>query len=206
MLATLTRPPIHAENVHRRAYVTGICRQVCERSWMPGTTATIAGYASTNVSHLPVRQFSRIRRVLRGFTTGVCEGQGTKDAVDTMERICRDRRHVESLCRDSSCAVCVVCRKRDAARHTAQLRGDAMPFYKSYLKVKRRETRRQRPASTSSFVSRMDLWSLGGPSLADRFFFIGSFGELGSSFLIMQNTVYIINFNDDMCYEEFHWN
>lgn len=35
---------------------------------MPGTAATIAGYASANVPHSPVRRFPGIRRVLRGFT------------------------------------------------------------------------------------------------------------------------------------------
>lgn len=56
--------------------------------------------------------------------------QGRGGGRDTVQRVCRDRRHVESLCRDSSCAMCVVCCKRDAARHTAQPR-DAMLFCKS---------------------------------------------------------------------------
>lgn len=72
--------------------------------------------------------------------------------------MCHDRRHVESLCRDSSCAMCVVCRKRDAARHQgARLRGDAMPFYKSCLRWNVASARRQRPRRVdSSLISRVN--------------------------------------------------
>lgn len=92
------------------------------------TTATIAGYASTNVSHLLVRQLPRIRTVLRGFVRVEVQGRRGKGTGRRGERICRDRRHVEPLCRDSSCAMCVVCRKRDGARHTPRLRRRRDPF------------------------------------------------------------------------------
>lgn len=114
---------------------------VCERGRTTATTATIAGYASSaNVSHPLVRQFTRIdpKNITWLYGEGVRDrgqwspkDQGRGGGRDTVQRVCRDRRHVESLCRDSSCAMCVVCCKRDAARHTAQPR-DAMLFCKSW--------------------------------------------------------------------------
>ncbi|KAG7213221.1 hypothetical protein KM043_002532 [Ampulex compressa] len=50
-------------------------------------------------------------------------GQGGRG--DAAQRIWHDRRHVGSLCRGSSCAMCVVCGKRDAARHTGAEMRDA---------------------------------------------------------------------------------
>lgn len=113
------------------AYVTGIWPQVCKRSWTAGYNRDNCGlrvhervpFARSAVAEDP-------NEVLRGFASRARRGarKTRKGEGRRGKRICRDRRHVEPLCRDSSCAMCVVCRKRDGARHTARLRRRCDPF------------------------------------------------------------------------------